>query len=101
MGTYRLTTDAGRDLSTIREFTKNQWGNKQSRKYIVELRETLTLLSDNPLMGIQRSDIGEGIHSFPHASHVIYYLLKRKRIVIIGILHGSMVPTKHLEGRKR
>ena len=99
MGMYRLTRDAGRDLSGIREFTIRQWGNEQSRKYIVDLRKTLTLLSDNPLIGSRRGDIGEGIYSFPHASHVIYYLLEKKHLIVIGVLHSSMVPSNHLEGR--
>ncbi len=99
MGTYRLTTDAGRDLSGIREFTKNRWGNEQSRKYLVELRKTLTVLSDNPLIGIRRSDIDEGTYSFSHASHVIYYLLEKNHLIVTGILHSSMVPANHLKDR--
>ena len=99
MGEYRLTKDAGRDLTEIRGFTLREWGKEQSRQYIVELRKTLTLLSDNPLIGSRRSDIGEGIYSFPSASHVIYYLLEKNHLIVIGILHGSMVPANHLEGR--
>ena len=99
MGAYRLTTDAGRDLSAIREFTRSRWGNEQSRKYLVELRKTLTMLSDNPLIGIRRSDIDEGIYSFPHVSHVTYYLLEKKHLIVTGILHSSMVPENHLKDR--
>ncbi len=99
METYRLTRDARRDLAAIREFTKSRWGNEQSKKYILELRKILTLLSDNPLMGIHRRDIEEGVYSFPHTSHVIYYMREKKRLIVIGILHSSMVPTNHLEGR--
>ncbi len=101
MGKYRLTTDAKQDLSAIRKFTINEWGNVQSRKYLVELREILNVLSDNPLMGIHRSDVEDGLYSFPYASHSIYYMLKKKHIVVIGVLHGSMVPANHLEGRER
>ena len=99
MATYRLTRDARRDLSAIREFTKSRWGNEQSKKYILELRKILTLLSDNPLMGIRRRDIDEGVYSFPHTSHVIYYMIEKKQLIVIGILHSSMAPTNHLEGR--
>ena len=99
MATYRLTRDARRDLSAIREFTKRRWGNEQSKKYILELRKILTLLSDNPLMGVRRRDIDEGVYSFPHASHVVYYMIEKKQLIVIGILHSSMVPTNHLEGR--
>ncbi len=99
MATYRLTRDARRDLSAIREFTKSRWGNEQSKKYILELRRLLTLLSDNPSMGIRRRDIDEGVYSFPHASHVIYYIIEKKYLIVIGVLHSSMAPTNHLEGR--
>ena len=99
MATYRLTRDARRDLSAIREFTKSRWGNEQSKKYILELRKILTLLSDNLLMGTCRRDIDEGVYSFPHASHVIYYMIEKKHLIVIGILHSSMAPTNHLEGR--
>lgn len=96
---YRLTRDAGRDLTAIRRFTIRRWGIEQSTKYVVELRNTITLLSENPLIGKRRKDIGESIYSFPHASHVIYYLIEKKQLVVIGVLHGSMVPANHLEGR--
>lgn len=99
MGTYRLTRDARRDLSAIRGFTIREWGEKQSRKYLAELRKTLVLLSGNPLIGKRRDDIDVRVYSFPHASHVIYYLLGEKDITVIGVLHGSMVPANHLEAR--
>ena len=99
MATYRLTRDARRDLSAIREFTKSRWGNEQSKKNILELRKILTLLFDNPLMGVHRRDMDEDVYSFPHASHIIYYMIEKKQLIVIGILHSSMVPTNHLEGR--
>ena len=74
-------------------------GNEQSKKYILELRRLLTLLSDNPSMGIRRRDIDEGVYSFPHASHVIYYIIEKKHLIVTGVLHSSMAPTNHLEGR--
>ena len=36
---------------------------------------------------------------FPHASHVIYYLLEKKHLIVTGILHSSMVPENHLKDR--
>ena len=99
MGKYFLTSDAKDDLLKIREYTLSQWGDEQSIKYIIELRETLNLLSQNPLIGKLHTDIDKGVYSFPCASHVFYYLLKKKRLTVFGILHRSMVPEKHLEDR--
>ena len=57
------------------------------------------MLFDNPLMGVHRRDMDEGVYSFPYASHIIYYMIEKKQLIVIGILHSSMVPTNHLEGR--
>ena len=99
MPTYRLTPDARTDLINIRRFTLTNWGADQSRKYLDKLRQTMQLLSATPSLGKSRPDIGAGVHSFPHGSHVIYYLVHANQLVVFGVLHKQMVPEKHLEQR--
>lgn len=96
---YSLTPDAQADLIEIRRFTLQQWGEAQSKKYLSELQQTFRLLSSTPAMGRDRSDVGSGILSFPHVSHVIYYLIHERQPVIFGVLHKRMVPANHLDGR--
>ena len=98
--TYRLTPDAQSDLIEIRRFTLNQWGSKQSTKYLSELHQIIRLLSETPKMGQQRPEIGLEVFSFPHSSHVIYYRCHDKQLVVFGVLHKNMVPTSHLEDRQ-
>ena len=95
---YRLTPDAQSDLAEIRRFTLAQWGSKQSKKYLSELRQVLRLLSETPKMGRQRPKLGLDVFSFPHSSHVIYYQQTGKQLVVFAVLHKSMVPRSHLEG---
>ncbi len=95
----RFTTDAKQDLYEIREYTKANWDDIQSRNYLIELRDTIRLLQDNPLLGVQRRDIAEGLYSFPHGSHVIYYMPNEGELIITGVLHKSMVPENHLSNR--
>ncbi len=38
--------------------------------------------------------------SFPHASHVIYYVVHEQQLVVFGVLHKRMVPVKHLIERE-
>ena len=81
MPTYRLTPDARTDLINIRRFTLANWGADQSRKYLDKLRQTMQLLSATPTLGKNRPDIGAGVHSFHHGSHVIYYLVHANLLV--------------------
>lgn len=96
---YRLTPDAQSDLIDIRKYTLKQWGATQSQKYLSELRQTIRLLAETPSLGKTRPDISAEVLSFPYVSHVIYYLVYERQLVVFGVLHKRMVPENHLEGR--
>ena len=100
MPSYRFTGDAQSDLIKIRGYTLKEWGNEQSKKYLSNLRQTIRLLSETPTIGKQRPDISSDVFSFPHVSHVIYYMLRNEQLVVFGVLHKSMVPNIHLEDRE-
>ncbi|MCP4193129.1 MAG: type II toxin-antitoxin system RelE/ParE family toxin [Planctomycetaceae bacterium] len=97
---YRLTPDAQTDLIEIRRFTFNQWGAAQSQKYLFELRQTIRLLAETPSLGKSRPDVGSSVLSFPHASHVIYYVAHEQQLIVFGVLHKRMVPLNHLAERE-
>ncbi|PHM69989.1 type II toxin-antitoxin system RelE/ParE family toxin [Xenorhabdus kozodoii] len=96
---YRLTPDAQADLIEIRRFTVQQWGKMQSEKHLSELQQTFRLLAVTPALGRGRPDVGAEVLSFPHVSHVIYYIIHERQPVIFGVLHKRMVPANHLDGR--
>lgn len=96
---FRLTRDAQQDLRTIRHYTVNTWGQEQSSKYLQGARETIELLVEFPGQGLVRLDVGEGVFSFPYGSHMLYYRLEKKQLVVFAVLHQRMVPTEHLQGR--
>lgn len=100
MCSYRLTPDAQSDLIDIRQYTLKQWGEAQSKKYLSELRQTIRLLAETPSLGKARLDVGKGIFSFPHISHIIYYIVHKRQLVVFGVLHKRMVPANHLGERE-
>ncbi len=97
---YRLTPDAQTDLIEIRRFTVKQWGIAQSQKYLLELRKTLRLLAETPSLGKSRPDVGSNVLSFPHVSHVIYYVVHEQQLIVFGVLHKRTVPLNHLAERE-
>mgnify|MGYP000067739126 FL=1 len=99
MTVYRFTPDAQTDLIEIRRYTLKNWGIEQSKKYLLELRQTIRVLSETPAMGKQRHEVGVDVFSFSHASHVIYYLVNKQQLVVFAVLHKSMSPLLHLDNR--
>jgi toxin ParE1/3/4 len=82
---YRLSSGAQLDLIEIRQFTIQQWGISQSKKYLSELRKIIHLLADTPSLGKPRPDAREEMLSFLHANHVIYYVIHERQLVIFGV----------------
>lgn len=72
---YHLTPDAQRDILEIRRYTIEHWGKPQAEKYLSAMRQTIGLLAENPALGTPRPDVGAGVFSFPHASHVISIII--------------------------
>lgn len=97
---YRLTPAAQSDLIEIRNYSLQHWGLAQSRKYLSELRKTINLLAESPSLGKARPEVGADVLSFPHVSHVIYYIVHKNQVAIFGVLHKRMVPTNHLIDRQ-
>jgi len=97
---FRLTPDAQSDILDIRRFTVGQWGVAQAQRYLAELRRAMQLLAETPSLGKARPEVGPNVSSFPHASHVIYYIAHEQQLVVFAVLHKRMVPTRHLSKRE-
>lgn len=96
MSKYQFTPQTQQDLIQ----TLKHWGAKQSLSYLEEIKRTVELISEMPLMGKNCSeDLGQNIYRFLYGSHAIYYLNMPDSIIIIAILHQSMAPEKHLDNR--
>lgn len=96
---FRLTRDVQKDLRAIRRYTVDTWGQEQSTKYLEGIRGTIKLLAEFPGQGLARLDVDDGVFSFPYGSHMFYYRLEKKQLVVFAVLRQRMVPTAHLQGR--
>ena len=94
---FRLTRDAQQDLTAIRRYTVDTWGQERSRRYLQGVRDTIELLVEFPGQGLDRPDVREGVFSFPYGSHMLYYQIEKKQLVVFAVLHQRMVPQGHLQ----
>jgi toxin ParE1/3/4 len=87
---FRVTPRALRDLDAIADYSLAQWGEKQTEKYLDEIEQRFRWLAQNPNAGRARDEIGDGYRSYPQSAHVIFYIIDKPGIAIIGIPHASM-----------
>lgn len=87
MARFDLAESAQRDLESIATYTEETWGRTQARAYIETLEARLSQLAERPQIGRPREDLAQGVRSFTHDQHVIYYLPSETGITVVRILH--------------
>jgi len=87
---YFLSLDADSDLQNIYAYTEEVWGEPQAVSYLHGLFEVFDHIGSNPSMGRLRRELGEGIRSFPHGSHAIFFMAWQGEVAIVRVLHGAM-----------
>lgn len=86
---YKLSEFADSDLEDIYEYSFGEFGFMQAEDYLEGAHKLFKQLTFFPKEGILRKDIGENIRSIPYQSHIVFYLIYEKSILIIRILHHS------------
>ncbi len=94
---YSIRKLAEDDLERIWLYTNEEWDIEQADKYIRLLVSRFTWISENPLLGKKRDDVKPGYYCYPEGMHLIFYIITKTGIDIIGIPHQSMDVVTHLE----
>lgn len=89
MTSYILATEARQDLIDIYLEGLERWGEVQADHYQNALHDVFAKLSVYPELGRHRPELSEQVRSFPHGSHVIFYIKSNNEIAIVRVLKGS------------
>ena len=89
MPSYFLSVDADEDLQGIYAYSEEHWGEEQARKYVFGLYDVFDLIARTPGVGRWRPELGDGIRSFPHVSHVVFFMEWQEEIAIVRVLHKA------------
>ena len=96
MTNYLLSPQAQVSLRQISDYTLENHGEQQRKKYLKMLRDKMRAAAQRPEMGKHRDDIKLGYFCIRAEKHRIYYRISDSHIEIIDVLHQSMEPTLHL-----
>ncbi len=86
---YELAPIAENDMEDVFGYSFDAYGMDQAARYFSELEDIFDMLKDNPAMEKARNEIREGLRSFVHKQHIIYYRILKDYIRIVRVLHVS------------
>ena len=92
-----ITPAAKTDLKDIYLYGLRQWGQPQSESYLDNIKEQFWALTEQPLIGIDRSELLSDTRSLPIESHTLFYRVTTDTVEIIRVLHGRQDPQRHLK----
>lgn len=96
MSPFRLSPAARRDLSSIWDFSEENWGAHQAETYVTEIRAAIERVAAGPDRGRPCDDIRAGYRRYAIGSHLLFYIECGDGVDVIRILHQRMDPTRHL-----
>lgn len=84
---YRLSALAEQDLDQIWSYVAEDASPRTADRLIDAIFDRFELLVEQPRIGRDRPEFGEGVRSFVVESHVIYYRHDQD-VLIARVLHG-------------
>ena len=93
---FRFTRPALFDLAEIGRHTKQMWGEDQARCYWSAMTARLNWLLRNKSLWHHRSELGEGVYTYPEQSHVIVFREYEQGFEVLRILHQRMDAERHI-----
>lgn len=94
---YELSVEAEQDIDQIFDYTEITYGFAQAVDYVNAFESTFERLIQHPFVGLERSEIRQGLRSIPKEEHVVFYRILDDRIRIIRILYGNRDFPRHIK----
>lgn len=85
-----LRPEADADIEDIADYTIDQWGKEQARKYVAELRQAIEALSLNAERHPLSDQAFPGLRRMRSRHHLVYYLTNEAHIDVVRVLHERM-----------
>jgi toxin ParE1/3/4 len=91
-----LSPKALADLDAIWEFSLHNWGEARSETYVRAINAALELVASNPQVARDAGSIRPGLLKYNVGSHVVFFRVSDRALVVSRILHGRMDFPRHL-----
>ena len=93
---YHLTNAAAADLTSIVEYTLEEWGEEQVVTYRNRLDSRLKLLAKFPEVGRSHINLSEHVLYVVEGKHYVFYHIVEDGIEVLRFLHGRTDILRHI-----
>ena len=92
----RYTTETYNDLVDIIAYCNENFGPKQSNKYVAQIRNAIELIGLNPEMARQRTELKRNVRIHTVGSHMVVFDIEEGMIAIARILSAGQNLSDHI-----
>ena len=97
-----ISLSAQNDLKEIYKYGRRNWSSAKSESYLNEIKNQMWMLTQQPLMGIDRSELLKESRSLMINRHTLFYRVTADNVEIIRVLHNRQDPSRpRLRNRDR
>ena len=96
MGNYQLTHKAEDDLHNCFVYGVENFGLDRAVEYLTTLHHKFLALADNPMLGLDASEIAPHTRRFSQGQHIIFYQIDDTGVLIARILRKEMDFKQHV-----
>lgn len=79
--------EAEDDIKAILNYTLETWGWDQYLETAERIASVLEVISDNQEIGVARSDLPNGMRSFPLEKYIVFYFIAEGTAKVARIAH--------------
>jgi len=88
MKSIRFSTEASLDIEEIGNYIFDL-NPVAAYRFLDALEETCELLAQHPFLGRSRSELGEGLRSFPVGNYLVFYTAASDDIYVVRVVYGG------------
>ena len=96
MSAYRFTPTAKERLAAIFRYSAAKFGERRAARYMGAIDEVVKPAAAGESVLRPCEHYGPGLHSVRSGSHVIFIRREADFLVVVGVLHQMMEPSRHL-----
>lgn len=85
-----LRPEATRDIEDIADYTIDQWGADQARRYLTELRRAIEQLASTGGRYATNDKLSPGLRKMRSGQHLVYFLIDVATVDVVRVLHERM-----------
>ncbi|MSP77141.1 MAG: type II toxin-antitoxin system RelE/ParE family toxin [Rhodospirillaceae bacterium] len=96
MARFVLSPRAQADIDEIWNYTVERWGVEQAELYVRQLGSAVEAIAQDPKRGRPCDEIRKGYRRYPSGSHVVFYRVMTKEVIVVRVLHQRMDFNRHV-----